>query len=169
MSSITPSIGRKVWYHPTLAEIESVMGVNDLTQALDATVIFVTDPDHVSLAITDHAGTPHVRHGVLLVDHSLSYLGGKASWMPHQLSQAKPIGGAPVGPAEIISGPLEVLEPTREIETKIYTDGTSATGPGPLPDLSPAQQDAAEALKREGEAQIAAQMTAAQDATNSAV
>ena len=27
-------------------------------------------------------------------------------------------------------------------ETKFYSDGSSATGPGPLPDLSPAQQDA---------------------------
>jgi|WetSurMetagenome_2_1015567.scaffolds.fasta_scaffold152768_2 hypothetical protein len=29
-----------------------------------------------------------------------------------------------------------------ETETKIYSDGTTATGPGPLPELSPAQQDA---------------------------
>jgi hypothetical protein len=28
------------------------------------------------------------------------------------------------------------------METKHYTDGSSATGIGPLPDLSPAQQDA---------------------------
>jgi hypothetical protein len=28
-------------------------------------------------------------------------------------------------------------------ETKHYSDGSSATGPGPLPDQSPAQQDAA--------------------------
>lgn len=32
----------------------------------------------------------------------------------------------------------------QDIETKHYSDGTSATGPGPLPDLSPAQQEAAE-------------------------
>jgi len=29
-----------------------------------------------------------------------------------------------------------------EVETKHYSDGTSATGTAPLPDLSPAQQDA---------------------------
>jgi hypothetical protein len=28
------------------------------------------------------------------------------------------------------------------VETKHYSDGTSATGTAPLPDLSPAQQDA---------------------------
>lgn len=127
MSSITPSIGRKVWYHPTLAEIESVMGVNDLTQALDATVIFVTDPDHVSLAITDHAGTPHVRHGVLLADEIVRGDSGMATWMPYQRLQ--------------VAKPPEM--PTAPMETKVCTDGTSATGPGPLPDLSPAQQDAA--------------------------
>jgi hypothetical protein len=32
-----------------------------------------------------------------------------------------------------------------KIETKNYTDGSSATGPAPLPDQSPAQQDAAKA------------------------
>jgi hypothetical protein len=30
-----------------------------------------------------------------------------------------------------------------ETETKEYSDGSSATGPGPLPDQSPAQQDTA--------------------------
>lgn len=35
------------------------------------------------------------------------------------------------------------------IETKQYADGSSATGVAPLPDLSPAEQDAAEALPRE--------------------
>lgn len=29
-----------------------------------------------------------------------------------------------------------------QTETKVYTDGTSVTGPGPLPDLSPEQQSA---------------------------
>ena len=35
-------------------------------------------------------------------------------------------------------------EAVREIETKVYTDGTTATGVAPLPELSPAQQDAEE-------------------------
>jgi hypothetical protein len=38
---------------------------------------------------------------------------------------------------------LHLEEPTLEVETKVYTDGTSATGPAPLPDQSPAEQDAA--------------------------
>lgn len=45
-------------------------------------------------------------------------------------------GQTPATPAEAIPsapGP---------IETKVYSDGTSVTGPGPLPTLSPAQQDA---------------------------
>ncbi len=32
-------------------------------------------------------------------------------------------------------------EPTLEIETKTYADGTTATGVAPLPDHSPAEQD----------------------------
>lgn len=35
-------------------------------------------------------------------------------------------------------------EEKARIETKVYTDGTVATGTGPLPELSPAQQDTAE-------------------------
>lgn len=42
---------------------------------------------------------------------------------------------------EALMAPKVAAEPA--IETKHYSDGTSATGPGPLPDLSPAQQDAA--------------------------
>jgi hypothetical protein len=34
------------------------------------------------------------------------------------------------------------------LETKHYTDGSNATGIGPLPDLSPAQQDRVEAWDR---------------------
>jgi hypothetical protein len=34
--------------------------------------------------------------------------------------------------------------PAAPTETMAYTDGTTATGPGPLPDTSPAQQNAAE-------------------------
>jgi hypothetical protein len=37
---------------------------------------------------------------------------------------------------------VQDLSPSAEVETKEYTDGTSATGVAPLPDLSPAQQDA---------------------------
>jgi hypothetical protein len=33
------------------------------------------------------------------------------------------------------------VERTPETETKVCSDGTTATGPGPLPELSPAQQD----------------------------
>ena len=38
-----------------------------------------------------------------------------------------------------------VAAATAIVETKVYPDGTSATGIAPLPDLSPAQQDAATA------------------------
>jgi hypothetical protein len=37
----------------------------------------------------------------------------------------------------------DVAHTPSETETKAFSDGTTATGPGPLPDQSPAQQDAA--------------------------
>lgn len=124
MSSITPSIGRKVWYWPLPDE---GINRNDPEQACDASVIYVHGPEHVSIKIDDHAGTPHVRNTVLLVDF-VDRQPGTASWMPYQEKAAK--AAAPEAP-------------TAPMETKVYTDGTSATGPGPLPDLSSAQQDAA--------------------------
>ena len=43
-------------------------------------------------------------------------------------------------------------------ETKVYADGSSATGPGPLPDLSPAEQ--ADAQRMQAEQDAAAGMSA---------
>jgi hypothetical protein len=39
---------------------------------------------------------------------------------------------------------VEVVTDAATTETKEYSDGTTATGPAPLPDESPAQQDARE-------------------------
>jgi hypothetical protein len=36
--------------------------------------------------------------------------------------------------------PTESTQSAPETETKVYSDGSSATGPGPLPDQSPEQQ-----------------------------
>lgn len=45
--------------------------------------------------------------------------------------------------------PDPVIETPVLTETKIYADGSSATGPAPLPDQSPAEQDAADAQKED--------------------
>ena len=50
---------------------------------------------------------------------------------------------APEVPAGLHGAPALRSELESPVETKEYSDGTAATGTGPLPDLSPAQQDAA--------------------------
>lgn len=42
------------------------------------------------------------------------------------------------------AGHALMTNPVPATETKTYTDGSTATGPGPLPDQSPAEQEAAE-------------------------
>lgn len=39
----------------------------------------------------------------------------------------------------------DMAKANAQVETKTYTDGTTVTGTGPLPELSPLQQDAADA------------------------
>ncbi len=48
-------------------------------------------------------------------------------------SEAKPMEGSIDGRSD--------SEAAAPIETKHYADGSSATGPGPMPELSPEQQD----------------------------
>lgn len=63
--------------------------------------------------------------------------------------------------------PKVAAEPA--IETKHYSDGTSATGPGPLPDLSPAQQEAAaQPVKPATAAELAAEPVKVEPAENPA-
>lgn len=52
------------------------------------------------------------------------------------------LSGKPEAPAEDGMAMSEGLTQT-ECGTKVYTDGTTVTGTLPLPELSPAQQDAA--------------------------
>jgi hypothetical protein len=65
---------------------------------------------------------------------------------PEQLDEAQ----GPVTPGDpesphAIPGGVESDAPAHEIKT--YSDGTVVSGPGPMPELSPAQQDAAELVQ----------------------
>jgi hypothetical protein len=62
---------------------------------------------------------------------------------PEQLDEAQGpvLPGDPNSP-HAIPGGVESDAPAYEVKT--YSDGTVASGPGPMPGLSPAQQDAAE-------------------------
>jgi hypothetical protein len=88
MSTIIPSIGRKVWFY----DHSSGMQRYSDNQAFDATVIYVWGDTCVNLRVTDHAGQTHVRTSVPLRDPAEGDVHGKelvATWMPYQVGQAK--------------------------------------------------------------------------------
>lgn len=93
MSTITPSIGRKVWYWTTSDSPSE--GVLDATQAFDATVQFV-DPKTslVTLTVTTHEGNARVIRDVELLDpgasdhHGPGHDEAYATWMPYQVKAA---------------------------------------------------------------------------------
>lgn len=87
MSTITPTIGRKVWFY------DSYLGAcNDVRQPFDATVIYVWSESCVNLDVTDHHGNRHIKTSVPLREpregdqHGVEYV---ATWMPYQMGQAK--------------------------------------------------------------------------------
>ena len=86
MSSITPTIGRKIYYVPTLEDTALGMTRLGTTEHVDATIAYVDEQaGTVNLRITDHVGMTFVRHGVSVGDEPQP---GSAHWMSYQLSQA---------------------------------------------------------------------------------
>ena len=89
---ITPTVGRKVWYRPSVAELAGrcyPMKVID-GQPLDATVIAVHDDRLVNLLVIDAEGNGFPRLNVQLVQEDDVYEtdGARAEWMPYQTAQA---------------------------------------------------------------------------------
>lgn len=85
--TITPTVGRKVWFHPGQDHSE----MNQLSdQPLDATVLFVHDEHSVNLMVIDHMGHGHFVDKAHLVqpDDSLAP-GSYANWMPFQVEQMR--------------------------------------------------------------------------------
>lgn len=123
---IKPTIGRRVWYWPSAWDLDQVanpnaMTASDRSQPCDAGICCVWNDSMVNLTVADHNGKMHARSSVLLLQPgSGNTEGGYAQWMPYQAAQA--------------------AKDKAEVETKEYTDGTTATGIAPLPELSPHQQ-----------------------------
>lgn len=92
MSTITPTVGRKVWFYDEDADRDlREMQRHDDTTPMDATVIYVWSPTCVNLSITDHAGRIHMRGRVTLRAPAEGDCHGKervATWMPYQMGQA---------------------------------------------------------------------------------
>lgn len=91
MSTITPTVGRKVW----VWEGENLnLSVLDPNQPFDATVLFVESDGTVNLSVTDHEGNSATMFGVKLRDpkegdkHDGEEI-SIATWMPYQVGQAK--------------------------------------------------------------------------------
>ena len=101
----TPTVGRKVWYRPSDADIA---GNNRMTvagapggeaQPLDATVIAVWGDRMVNLLVTDIVGKQYPRLSVTLVQDGDTKPTGAfyCEWMPYQIAQASAV-------TEIVTG-----------------------------------------------------------------
>jgi hypothetical protein len=115
---IKPTVGRKVWYRPSHAEITADMKEANPHEPLDATIVGVHGDRCVNLVVFDFEGHQHRRLSVTFVQpgdpsDTLGVDQPYAEWMPYQVSQAK------------------------AVETKTYADGTTVAGFAPLPDASP--------------------------------
>ncbi len=88
MSTITPTIGRKVWFWPDANCITSLAATRENDQPFDATIICVHDDGTVNLAVHDHVGHHFAKLAVPLGDEPAAD-GCSATWMPYQLGQAK--------------------------------------------------------------------------------
>lgn len=100
MSTIKPTIGRKVYFYDPAPDPHApgvVPKRYDEKQPFDATVIYVWGDTCVNLRVTDHAGNSWVRTSVPLRDpaegdqHGVEYV---ATWMPFQVGQARNAGAA---------------------------------------------------------------------------
>jgi len=120
---IPPTVGRVVWFYPSLLTGEAGFASPTGDAPLAAVIAHVWNDTMVNLAVFDANGASHPRTSVRLIHEELTSDRPSEAfcmWMPFQKGQAK-----------------------AQNETRVYADGTKVTGPGPLPELSPAQQDAA--------------------------
>ena len=103
---ITPTIGRKVWFHPNGLKLtdNGPLEVFDDKQALDATVVFVRGDRLVNLSVTDHGGQVHFVRCCILCqeDDGVPTDGPYCEWMPYQVSQAKTSETKPAKPDAVI-------------------------------------------------------------------
>ena len=90
MNSITPTIGRKVWFW--CGELDG--NIRDPAQAFDASVAYAHGDGAVTVSIIDHAGkqtTPAYNMRLRDYEHGDRHGLGRGSfctWMPYQMGQA---------------------------------------------------------------------------------
>jgi hypothetical protein len=83
-----PSVGRRLWYWPSTAEVAALgMRVINAQQPFDAGLLFVWGLRDVNLQVTDHIGNVFAiknAHLVQVEDEPRDPAKGFAMWMPHQ-------------------------------------------------------------------------------------
>lgn len=90
-TTITPTVGRVVWFYVALNGMASGFFTPDEGQPLAAIVARVWNDRMVNLTVFDANGTPHSRTSVPLIQEGedVPALGFYATWMPYQIGQAK--------------------------------------------------------------------------------
>lgn len=94
---ISPTIGRQVWYFPTM--FERKLG----DQPFAATVVYVHSDRNVNLVVLGHRGETIVKEHVRLVQdgESAPTEKGHCEWMPYQKGQAKAVDLAKLPPVDL--------------------------------------------------------------------
>lgn len=128
---ITPTIGRRVWFRPSAALIESSgMTVHDKAVPLDAGIIYVWNDRLVNLDVTDHAGAHLAITSVPLI-HGDEPAGPMpffyAEWMPYQNGQAKKTEAASLGEGVdmLLGARIPILEQITDLCYAIEKCGAS--------------------------------------------
>lgn len=88
---IKPTIGRRVWYWPSVNTGNTGFAHYDSKQPLDAGVAYVHSDRMINISVADQNGVMHSRTSVPLLaegDQRPEY-GGFCEWMPYQLNAAK--------------------------------------------------------------------------------
>lgn len=86
--AITPTVGRKIWYHPHQYERDA--NYYDSRQPFDATITYVHDDGTVNLdVVNESAGRCPGKTQITLCDTYDDSVCGQAGWMPFQVGQAK--------------------------------------------------------------------------------
>lgn len=128
---ITPTIGRRVWFRPSAALIESSgMTVHDKAVPLDAGIVYVWNDRLVNLDVTDHAGVHLAITSVPLI-HGDEPAGPMpffyAEWMPYQNGQAKKTEATSLseGVERLLDARIPILDQLTELCYAIEKCGAS--------------------------------------------
>lgn len=88
---ITPTVGRVVWFHPSINTGEAGFAYHGGGQPLAAIIAHVQGDRMVNLTVFDSNGVPHGRTSVRLLQGDEPHTppnGYYCEWMPYQKGQA---------------------------------------------------------------------------------